>query len=162
MSRVPIFAGWWVALYGLWLLLVFKVEVAELITGAVCAAIATAAIALVKREEHVHFRIRGSWLLPLLRLPWRSLADSAIVFAALARRLAGGPVPRGSFRAIRFEAGGERDPHASSRRALAGWLGSFAPNGFVVGIDLTEDVMLVHELIRSDGPPPGAELARPR
>jgi len=162
MSRAPFFAGWWAALYCLWLLLVFTLDLAELITGAVCAAIVTVALAAVQREEHVHFRIRASWLLPLLRLPWRTVADSAIVFAALARRLAGGPVPRGSLRAVRFEAGGERDARASSRRALAGWLGSFAPNGFVVGIDLDEDVMLVHELVRSGSPPPGAELARSR
>ena len=157
-----IFAGWWAALFGLWLLLVFKLDVAELVTGAVCAAVAALGVVLVKRETHVHFRLRAAWLAPLARLPWRTVADSAILFRALARQLAGGPAPRGSLRAVRFQAGGEHDPQASSRRALAGWLGSFAPNGFVVGIDLEEDVMLVHELVRSGSPPPGAELARSR
>jgi len=161
VARLLIFAGWWAALYGLWLLLVFKLDLAELITGAACSLIAAAAVAAVEREGHIHFRIRPSWLLPLLKLPWRSLADSAIVFTALARGLTGGRMPYGSVRAVRFDAGGERDPRDSSRRALAGWIGSFTPNGFVIGIDLDEDVMLVHELVRSGSPPLGAELARP-
>src|ERR671930_1495573 len=55
MARVVIFAGWWAALFGLWLLLVFKLDVAELVTGAVCAAVAALGVILVKRETHVHF-----------------------------------------------------------------------------------------------------------
>lgn len=128
-----IIAAWWAGLFGLWLLLVFKLELAELVTGAVCSGIAVAAVMAVKREAHLGFRPRAAWLLPLLRLPWHAVRDSAIVFAALPRR------PRGSIRKIPFEKG---------NATLATWRGSFAPNAFVIAVDEEAEVMLVHELVR--------------
>lgn len=141
MPKLLIFASWWAFLYGLWLLLVFRLDLAELVTGAVCSAVALGVVLAVKRETRLGFRPRPASLLPLLRLPWRAVADAARVFAALPRR------PRGSIRKVPYEAGDARDPEELARRTLAVWSGSFSANELVLDVDEDEGVMLVHRLV---------------
>ena len=44
-------------------------------------------------------------------------------------------------------------PEAVSRRALAKWVGSVAPNTLVVGFDEEHERVLLHQLVRTSKPP---------
>jgi multisubunit Na+/H+ antiporter MnhE subunit len=136
----------WGALAVLWLWLDDTVAVPELVTGAVCAAIAATVAQFVLEQAAPKLRLRARWL----RLAWRPLVSVVPDLARLARVLVWclirRPPARARFRAIQFEAGSSRSPYDTGRRALAKGAGSFSPNTFVVGIDADRDLILVHQL----------------
>jgi multisubunit Na+/H+ antiporter MnhE subunit len=128
----------------LWLLLV-TVSVAEVVMGALAAAIAATAAEVVRAQELVRFDPDLRWLLRVRKLPRSILRDCWLLTVALVRHLAGHPVNSG-FRAIPFRSGGD-DARAATRRALVVPAISVSPNTYVVGIDEDHDLMLVHQLI---------------
>jgi multisubunit Na+/H+ antiporter MnhE subunit len=143
---------WWLALLGLWLLLV-TVSLAELIAGMVAAAIGATAAEVVHAQGLVRFDPDPHWFLRIWKLPRSIVRDCWLLTTALVRHLRGVPVNSG-FRAIPFRRGGE-DARASARRALVVLAISVSPNSIVVGIDEEADLMLVHQLIPA--PKPRAE-----
>jgi multisubunit Na+/H+ antiporter MnhE subunit len=148
IGRAASFVGTWVALAGIYLLLVDTVMLPELITGAVVATIAAVGSELVRveRRRHARLPLRGlarGWK-PIARAP----GDLALVCVAIARQLFERRPARGRLRAMPFRHGG-RDPDAAGRRALAEGLGSFAPNTIVIGVDDEHDLILVHQLVPS-------------
>jgi multisubunit Na+/H+ antiporter MnhE subunit len=130
---------WWIGLMALWLLLV-SVTAAEVIAGAVAAAIAATAAEVVREQGLVR-------LLRLYKLPRNIVRDSWLLTVALVGHLRGDHVNSG-FRAIPFRSG-EDDARASARRALMVPAISVSPNTYVIGIDEAGDLMLVHQLIAS-------------
>jgi multisubunit Na+/H+ antiporter MnhE subunit len=138
--------AWWIALLGLWLLLV-TVSVAELIAGMIAAAIAATAAEVVQAQGLVRFDPDPRWLLRIWKLPRNIVRDCWLVTVALVRQLRGTPVNSG-FRAVPFQRGGG-DARASARRALVVLAISVSPNSIVIGIDEEADLMLVHQLIPS-------------
>jgi multisubunit Na+/H+ antiporter MnhE subunit len=145
----------WALFAGLWLALTDTRVAPELVTGAVTAAIGATLAGLVTRPGPPR-TVRNSLGLiglgprrlafPLLRL----VPDTALLTAALWRRLARRERVRGSFR----EAPQPRQEQlrtAAGRAFLEIW-GSLAPNRYVVGVDDERRIVLVHELVRSDLP----------
>jgi multisubunit Na+/H+ antiporter MnhE subunit len=131
--------GVWALLAPLWLLLVDMTEWPELITGAVCVAIAATGSELVRAHDVAGARpvwggLARAWK-PVLRAPM----DVVRVALAIAGRR------RGGFYALPFRPGGD-DPHDVGRRAMAEALGSFAPNTIVVGVDQEREHLLAHQL----------------
>lgn len=155
----PRLAGWllrWSILMALWLALVDNAKLAELLAGAVAAAICATLAGRAETETVTRPRfelalLRRVWR-PLLRLP----LDTALLAAALPRRLRSGRRGTGRFRAVRFrDRGGRR---AAGRQVIAESLGSLAPNRYVIGIDPRDEYMLVHELVAADEPVDPLEL----
>jgi multisubunit Na+/H+ antiporter MnhE subunit len=149
---------WWLrwALFaGLWLALTDTRVLPELVTGAVVAAIGATVASLVTRPGRPR-TVRNSLALlglgprrlglPLLRL----VVDTALLTAALWRRLVRREQVRGAFRETPRP---RQEPlrTAAGRAALEVW-GSLAPNRYVVGVDDERGVVVVHELVRSDLP----------
>jgi multisubunit Na+/H+ antiporter MnhE subunit len=143
-------AGWlvrWAILIALWLALVDNAKLAELVTGAIAAAISATLAGLAEAATVARPRLRAS----MLRHAWRPVArlplDTLLLMAALLRVLRGRR-RRGRLRAVRFRDRGGAE--AAARHVLAESLGSLAPNRYVIGIDPEREYMLVHELIPSD------------
>ena len=88
-------------------------------------------------------------MVPAFRLPGQVARDTAIVFAALWRRLAHGEESDSGFRELPIRYGDDTLQGVTRRVLLIGGR-SLAPNAFVLGIDSGRDVMVVHELVISE------------
>lgn len=141
---------WWVLLMSLWVIVDDSIAVDELLAGAGAAALAAFLADLVTHQAATRFRMRAGWLVPVLSLPGQVARDTVVVFAALWRRLARGEQPPSGFREIPARFGGTSDEDAIRRVLLVGGR-SVAPNTFVLGIDRERSVMVVHQLVASEG-----------
>ena len=135
---------WWAVLLGLWQLYVGQTTKETTIAGAVAAALALGAGALLARLGLYRFGLDPRWLGRAATIPWYLLRDFAVVTLALARGR-----PKGAFREVDFPA------RAAGDRALVGLLGSIAPNAYVVDFDRDRGAAVLHELDpkRSRGAP---------
>ena len=141
---------WWVLLMSLWVIVDDSIAVDELLAGAGAAALAAFLADLVTHQAATRFRMRAGWLVPALSLPGQVARDTVVVFAALWRRLVRGEQPPSGFREIPARFGGTSDEDAIRRVLLVGGR-SVAPNTFVLGIDRERSVMVVHQLVASEG-----------
>ena len=89
---------------------------------------------------------------PAFRLPVDAARDTVIVFAALWQRLARGQEPASGFRELPVRYGPDTAEGQTRRVLLIGGR-SVAPNSFVLGIDPERDVMIVHQLVVTEGEP---------
>jgi multisubunit Na+/H+ antiporter MnhE subunit len=126
---------WWLVLFGLWLLYVGQHTKENAVAGAIAAAIAVAFAAFLARLGLYRFGFDLRLAARAVRLPWHVVRDFALVTVALLRGR-----PSGRFV--------ERDSPARTPgdRALAGLLGSIAPNAYVVDFDADRGVAVIHEL----------------
>ncbi len=158
-QRVAFWLAWWAICLGLWLLLVFKTELLELLAGAIAAAVAATAVELVRSRGYAPFAGDPRWVRAFIRLPREVAVDCFMLTRALWLQLTGKKTMRGSFRVIHFEGCAGEDPHSEARRAVAKWLGGVGPNTYVIGFDEKRDSVLVHQLVPTERPPdvdPGA------
>lgn len=143
--RITAWTVGWVLAAALYLLLIDITDLPELIVGAGAAALAATGLELAREQGIIGDGIRGRWLLrlyrPLLKVPSDIALVSIMAFRAIADRRA----RHGTFRALPFDSGGDKQL-ASGRRALAEAMGSFAPNTFVIGIDQDRELILAHQL----------------
>jgi len=146
MRRVALWLAWWAFLFVVWLLLVDTLAPAEVIGGVLFSAIAAVGAEAVRGSRLVRLRPWG--LLPRkpFRLPVTVVTDCWQLGLALWRQLRRPEDNVGAFRGIPFDAGGD-DPRSSTRRAVYTATISLTPNTYVVGIDLEENNMLIHELV---------------
>jgi hypothetical protein len=139
----------WLALLGLWMLLVDSTDFREALAGAVAATLGTAAYRLAVRRAAEGLlpalRRSGAW-----RLPWQAVTDSGRVLAAVVTSGLGRGRVRGRFESVPFAVGGS-SAQAAGRRAVAAITQSFPPNTSVAGFEAEGGVMVVHRLVRSSG-----------
>ncbi len=138
-------AGWWLGLFGIYLLLAGKADPAELAVGAALALVATIALATVRAEGRVHYELKKSWLAKLAPVLPRMVSDSFLVLGANYARVFRSR-GRGRFGEREFNPGG-KNPLAWTRRALVTAAVSLPPNSIVLGIDEDAQRLLVHELV---------------
>lgn len=138
-------AGWWLVLFGVYLLLAGKTTGAELVVGAALALIATVALTRVRLKSGARFETKLAWLRPLAPVPWRMVSESFLVLGANCAR----PFrARGSGRFSEREfSPGNNHPPSRTRRALVTAAVSLAPNSIVLKIDREAHRLLVHELV---------------
>jgi hypothetical protein len=138
---------------GVWMLLVFNTQLAEIVLGAVAAALAATGAALVRSRGYAPFSPDLRWARALLRLPRAVLFDTWRMALLLARHFLRGAPVEGRFRIIHFACGPPDDPRDQARVAISQWLGGVSPNTYVLGIDEHHKVAVVHQLIRDERPP---------
>jgi multisubunit Na+/H+ antiporter MnhE subunit len=143
--------GWWALSMTLWLLLTSTVAGSEAVVGAGASAIAATFAELTREQVSPRFRPRPRWVADARRLPWQIVSDTVLVFVALWGEITGTRRVRGSLREVPFHHGGDRDPRASARRALAEIGVTTTPNTIALGVDPERDALLVHELVRRPG-----------
>jgi len=126
---------WWVVLAGVWLLYVGQHTKENAVAGAIAAGIAVGFGVLLARLGLYRFGFHARLLRRAAGLPWHVARDFGIVTLALLR---GRPVGRLVELPFRADSAGDH--------ALAGLLGSVAPNAYVVDFDTHHGRALVHEL----------------
>jgi multisubunit Na+/H+ antiporter MnhE subunit len=148
--RAGAWLAWWLLLMAFWVVLDYSVAPDELLAGAGAAALGALLAEVVTRQAGIGFRVRARWAAAALRLPGQVTGDTVIVFAVLWRRLVRGTDPPSGFREVPVRAGGDTAEDRSRRLLLTG-ARSVAPNSFVLGIDAGRDVMVVHQLVVTEG-----------
>jgi multisubunit Na+/H+ antiporter MnhE subunit len=151
--RAAFWLSWWAICFGLWMLLVFKAERAEMVAGALAAAVAATGVELVRSFGFAPFAPKLSWSRGALRLPMEVSRETWMLVMLLARHFLRGEPVAGRFRYVHFEECGGEDPRSQTRRAVATWIGSVSPNTYVLGFDEARDVMVVHQLVSTETPP---------
>lgn len=148
--RIGAWVSWWVVLMSLWVILDDSIALDELLAGAAAAALGALLAETAGYQAATRLRMRAEWLAPALRLPAQLVQDTGIVFAALWRRVTRGEEPPSGFRElpVRF---GDQTVAGKTRRALLVGGRSFAPNSFALGIDEDRDVMVIHQLVVTEG-----------
>jgi hypothetical protein len=152
---VRFFLIWWALLSGLYLLLVFKTETAELVAAVVCGAISATGTELVRRHGSVRLKLPGwGWLRAVATLPRHTVVDTWRLLGVLWRVVVRREDVRGRFIALPFKGGRGRSPEAAGRRAVAKLVGSVAPNTLVVGFANEKERVLLHQLVDTGETPP--------
>jgi multisubunit Na+/H+ antiporter MnhE subunit len=151
--RLRFWLAWWLALTGLWMLLVFTVSVAELVFGAFAGALGATAATLVGTQEDLRAVLKLRWLRRVLGLPRAVVVECVRLVPVVARALVRREPVSGGFRTVEFAGARTRSAEATGRRAMAKWLGSVSPNAIVIGFAEDDDVVLVHQLVHTDTPP---------
>lgn len=138
--------AWALPLWGVWLLLnLSSLSGAELLVGALCAALSATVAERLHARGLLHLSPRASWLRYTGRILWRTLVDTGVVLAEVVRRLFGRK-SRAGFAHFSFPAEG-RDARAVARKALATAALSLPPNAYVIAFDEPDNRILVHQLV---------------
>lgn len=133
--------AWWIALGGLWMLLVDTVSVAEVVCAVLAGLLGAFATRLVIASEGADMRPGWRLLFGPLRQLVRVPGDLWLLARELARALAGRR-RAGRFHEIALDL--PVDPAGHARRAGIELFGSLAPNTIVLGVD--ERRVIVHQL----------------
>jgi Na+/H+ ion antiporter subunit len=149
---LKLWLAWWVTLWALYVLLVFKTELAEFVAGAVCAALGATATELVRRRGKIRFAPGVGWLRLLPALGREIVVDTVRLVPLVWRALRGERI-EGRTRVIRFPDAARPGVEGASRRAVEKFLGSASPNSYVVGFDQGRRVVVVHQLLPTEKPP---------
>jgi hypothetical protein len=150
--RVLFWLGWWAALFVLWLGFTATLDLAELVTGVVAAAVAASAAEAVRSRGLIAFSPSWRWLDELWRLPGRTLYETWLLARLLALRLLGRPVPAPRLIALRFDPPAEPADRRAARRAVLTAVVSVTPNSYIIGVEDSEEnggegVVLLHQLV---------------
>lgn len=143
---VTAWLGVWAACFVLWLLLTTTVDRSEMLTGVFAAAIAATAFEVIREHGAPRARLRWSWLTVAPVIPWLVVRDTVVVFAELARQLAGGRRRPGRLRVVALpDLGDEAERNARHLFLTIGV--SLSPNTYVIGFEPASNEMLVHQLV---------------
>jgi hypothetical protein len=140
---------WWLALFGLWVVIEGTNEAMELAAGAGAAALAATLAEALRRQGLLAFAPGPRWLVRTWRLPHRLLYEFSLVTWALVPRIAGRP-SRGRWSASPFPAG-DSDPRSAGDRAAALVLENVTPNTMAAEIDREHRAALKHDLLPGHG-----------
>lgn len=130
----------------LWLVFISAWVPEEELLGLFASAVAATAAEAVREQGVAGFRLRLLWLWRARVLPWRTLRESRLVLAALARQVTGRRRVKGRFRVVPVTLPDDPNEQAGKRALLTAGE-SFAPNAYVLAIDNRENLMLIHELL---------------
>jgi multisubunit Na+/H+ antiporter MnhE subunit len=151
LGALRAWAIWWALCAALWLALVDRVKLDELLTGVVAAALGATAAVLVRQQRRTLLRPRARWL----RSAWRPALALVSDLWPLARVLVVRGVLRrretGRLTSVPFAQTGH-DPREAAFRVLTATLGSLGPNTIVLGVDEDERALVVHQLAPTADP----------
>jgi multisubunit Na+/H+ antiporter MnhE subunit len=138
---------WWLLCAALWLALVDRAALDELLTGVVAAALGATAAVLVRQQRTTVLRPRASWLRSAWwRQPLALVRDVAPLTRALVTRGILRRPQSGAITTHRFDAVAD-DPRQAAYRVLTATLGSLGPNTIVLHVDPDARVLYAHQLV---------------
>jgi multisubunit Na+/H+ antiporter MnhE subunit len=144
-------------LFAFWLLLVDATDEANMLAGAVCAALGSLLASAVRTHRSVRARLEVGMLRYAYRPLLLLLVDTVRVARALLIRALRRTEAGGHLRAVRYDAVSE-EPSDVARRILTEWGASLGPNRYVIGVDTERRLLLIHELVPCSGPLDPMEL----
>jgi multisubunit Na+/H+ antiporter MnhE subunit len=131
-------------LFALWMLFVSMIKPQEMIAGAVAAFIAVVADATIKTIGFAKFKPRAEWLPLIFWEAWYALDGTWAILVALFKHIFG-KESEAEFVAVPVKAGGD-DPESWARRTLLTAYLTIPPNFIVLGIDIEQQRLLVHQV----------------
>jgi multisubunit Na+/H+ antiporter MnhE subunit len=140
------------AFYGLWLFFVGTFSLHELLIGIIAASVASVGMVVVTIYYQTPFSPTISDLLALWRIPWYLVSGTSEVLAVAGQDLVRSQRTESVFRVAPFDAGSEKNPRKTARRALAAVYTTIAPNFIVLGVNASNQKLLFHQIKRSSVP----------
>lgn len=130
----------------LWLALIDRLALDELVTGVIAASLGATAAVLVREQRRIVTRPRSRWLRSTPRPLAALLLDlwpllCALIFRGILRRRT-----QGAVHALDFPVAGHT-PHEAAFRVHTAALGSLGPNTIVLDIDVDDGVLYAHQLV---------------
>jgi len=144
VRHVAFWAGWWIALFWLWLLLVGQWNANELVAAAAAATIAASLAELARMRTGFTARIPLRALADLPQVLGMVVLDFGIVVWALLASVARREVVRGAFR--ERELSRREDAKGVGARAWVALSASYSPNAYVIDVDPESGQVLLHDL----------------
>lgn len=144
-------AIWWVLCAALWLALVDRTKLDELLFGAGAAALGATAAVLVRQQRSALMRPRARWLRGAWRPPLALVTDLAPLARALVTRGILRRRQTGRIHELPYDAVGD-DPRDGAHRVLTAVLGSLGPNTIVLEIDAETRTLIAHQLVPTKDP----------
>ena len=144
MKHVVFWAGWWVALFWLWLLLVGEWNADELVAAAGAATIAASIAEFGRMRLGFDARVPLRALADLPQLLAMVVVDFGIVTWALLASVARREVARGSF--TTRELTRREDADGAGCRAWVALAATYSPNAYVVDVG-TDGTVVLHDLV---------------
>ena len=141
MRRIRSLVTWWALSVLLWIAYVGTTDELEALVGLGAAAVATAAIEVVRAQGLLRFRVDRRWLVRAWTVPAQIAYDFGLLTLLLVRRRR----VAGEYVTVEFPAGESRPEHAW-RRAWVTTLGTMSPNVLVVELDTERRTALLHSL----------------
>lgn len=141
---------WWLALFGLWVVMQGTVEAMDLVAGAAAAAVAASLAELIRRQGRLRHAPEPLWLAKGARLVWRLPYEFALVTEALVLDLLRVKQVRSAWLAVPFRSEGP-PARAAGNRAAALVLENVSPNTIAVDADAERRVALKHDLVQGRG-----------
>jgi multisubunit Na+/H+ antiporter MnhE subunit len=150
-GAVRAWVGWWVLCAALWLALVDRVALDEMVTGVVAAALGATTAVLVRQQRRTLLRPRARWLAWAWRPAVALVADLRWLAIALLTRGVLRRRDSGVLHELPFEAVGDAPDEAAFRVATVA-LGSLGPNTIVLDVDTERRVLYAHQLVGTSDP----------
>jgi multisubunit Na+/H+ antiporter MnhE subunit len=138
--------AWWLLCAALWLVLVDRTDLSELVLGAAVAAIAATGAVLVRQHRAHRVRPQASWARDAPRALAGLVGDLPLLVRVLWRRGIRRDGRHGVLVERPLDASALEDRDAAGRRVGAQLLGSLAPSTVVIDVDVERDVLLEHRL----------------
>ena len=142
---LPIFYVSWVTFVGT---LAFH----ELLLGVIATFVATLGLFIINRKYPAKLSSTLPEVLSLWYVPWYLVSDTWKIIAVAGKDLLGIKRAGSLFRTLQFDAGTKDEPSAVGRRVLAVVYTTMTPGTVVLGINVSDQKMLLHELVSSPLP----------
>jgi multisubunit Na+/H+ antiporter MnhE subunit len=142
---LPIFYLFWIAFVG-----TFAFH--ELLLGLIATSVATLGLFIINRRYPAKFSPTLRDVLSLWCVPWYLVSDTWKIVAVAGQDLLGIKSAGSLFRTVQFDAGTKDDTSAVARRVLAVVYTTMTPGTVVLGINVSDQKLLLHELVSSPLP----------
>jgi len=139
---------WWFAILLFWFCLLQPIHFTEILAGMLCALISSLLATAANSVGSFKLHPEGRWLKLAFSIPTRLFQDFWKAILALGRQILQKDPQYGEFRAVHFDddlQGG----FLADRRVLLTTMISLLPNTYVIGTDLDENMILIHEMVPS-------------
>jgi len=150
-GAVRAWCAWWLLCAALWLAMIDRTALDELLTGVVAAALGATAAVLVRQQRRTLLRPRARWLRSAWRQPLALVRDLGPLARALAIRGVLRRQETGMVTALPFDAVAD-EPREAAYRVLTATLGSLGPNTIVLDVDPGTQTLEAHQLVPSADP----------
>jgi multisubunit Na+/H+ antiporter MnhE subunit len=151
LGALRAFVVWWVMCGALWLALIDRTRLDELMTGVVAATVGATAAVLVREQRDIILRPRARWFRPA----WRQLVAFFTDLWPLTRVLVTRGVLRraetGTIHEFTLDGTGDSPSDAAFGVFTTG-IGSFGPNTIVLDIDDEDGTLRAHQLVPTSDP----------
>jgi multisubunit Na+/H+ antiporter MnhE subunit len=138
--------------YVFWIIFVGTFAIHELLLGVIATSVATLGLFLINQRYPAKFSPTLREVLCVWYVPWYLVSDTGKIIAVAGKDLLAIKRAGSLFRTVQFDAGAIDDTSAVARRVLAVVYTTMTPSTVVLGINVSDQKMLLHELVRSPLP----------